>query len=244
MGWTILSPDVLITLAGGCFVLGYLIINQVALRLALLIGSMFYIWYYATVADEPLWGAIYLSLAMIATNMIGIGGLWARQSKWVLPKVARDIYPRFSHIPPGDFRALLGAASRYVVDDDTMILRTGARAQSVFYVISGGADVVKQGSRFAMPSGVLLGEVAYLRSRPASADIMLRTGSEVLEWNADTLGRKSAKSARFKLAFEAMVSIDLAEKVAHAVAPAHLSTPAPFAKGEQPSTSDGKAARA
>ncbi|WP_375281733.1 hypothetical protein [Pseudooctadecabacter sp.] len=55
---TIFTPGVLIICAGGAFTLGYLIINQMALRGLMLIGSAFYVAYYATAAATPLWGAI------------------------------------------------------------------------------------------------------------------------------------------------------------------------------------------
>ncbi len=53
-----LLSDFLVVAAAGMFVLGYLIINQILLRTMLLIGTGFYIWYYAVVDDAPLWPAI------------------------------------------------------------------------------------------------------------------------------------------------------------------------------------------
>ena len=53
-----IAPEIIITLAGTAFVLGYLLINQTYLRVSLLVGTAFYIWYYAIAADTPLWEAI------------------------------------------------------------------------------------------------------------------------------------------------------------------------------------------
>ena len=47
----------------------------------------------------------------------------------------------------------------------------------------------------------------------------------MLVWDVAALRRKAVRKARFRLALEAMVSRDLAHKVAYAVAPRATQTP-------------------
>jgi len=219
MIWSILTPDVLVVLAGGCFVLGYLIINQLLLRWMLFLGSVIYVAYYATAAETPLWGAIYLSFAMMAANLIGICSLLIQRSQLAIPRAHRDLYPEFSNLPPGDFRQLVLAAKRHRVNEDTVLSREGEPIRKLYYVISGTAQVEKQGATFALPPRVLIGEVAYMCKRASAATTVLPAGSEILEWDTLDLDRRSATSDRFQLALQAMISRDMVEKVALAVAP-------------------------
>lgn len=218
-----LTPEVLVLVAGGSFVLGYLTINQVMLRIFVLIGTVLYICYYATVAAEPLWEAIYTSLAMGTANLFGLMSLLAQRSRMVVPARHRDIYPQFGNLTPGDFRSLVRRAERFVTEDDIELASEGAHTQHLYFIIKGSARVQKLGAEFVLPSGTFVGEVAYLTGRQSAATTVLAAGSEVLRWSYAELYRRSAKSSRFKLALEAMISGDLAAKVSLAVAPPNLA---------------------
>ncbi|WP_420860782.1 cyclic nucleotide-binding domain-containing protein [Algirhabdus cladophorae] len=217
---TFFAPENLVLIAGAIFTLAYLIIHQVAMRIILLFGSGFYIWYYAVIAQTPLWEAIYTSIVMILANVVGLVLLYARGSRYFLPKQHRDIYPLFDELQPGDFRQLLSLADRRVLQTSEVLTREGAPVERLFYVISGTMTIDKLNNQFRMPAEVFVGEVAYLTNRPATATTYLPEGAEVLEWDVQALRRKASRKPRFKMALEAMISQDLAQKVAVAVAPA------------------------
>lgn len=219
MSFISIEAEHLVLIAGLVFTLGYLIINQVILRLMILTGTAFYIWYYAVVADAPLWTAIWTSCAMGLANVIGLLGLLAHNSRFAIPQAHRDLYPMFSELPPGDFRQIVQRANRYRVDETIRITQEGSPNDSVFFIVSGALRVTKAGERFRMPSGTFVGEVAYLTHQPAAASIDVLQGSEVLEWSVATLRKRAARKSRFKLALDAMFTRDLAAKVAFAVAP-------------------------
>lgn len=215
---SVFSAETLVLLAGLTYVLGYLTINQVILRLLILLGTGFYIWYYAIAADEPLWTAIWTSLAIGCATFLGLIVLLGRNSRLMIPAAHKDIYPKFHGMVPGDFRSLVGSAKRYVVDADTVITTEGAAVERLFFVVSGSMDAEKKGVAFALPPEIFVGEVAYMMGRDSSATTVLKAGSEVLEWDVRQLQRKSGRSTRFKLALEAVISKDLALKVAYAIA--------------------------
>ena len=218
----LLTPEALVIVAGGSFVLGYLTINQVLLRIFVLIGTCLYICYYATVADEPLWEAIYTSIAMGTANLFGLMSLLAQNSRMIVPAQHRDIYPQFGNLTPGDFRALVRRAKRFTTPDDIELATEGEATRHLYFIIRGSARVQKLGAEFVLPSGTFVGEVAYLTGRQSAATTVLAAGSEVLSWEYEELYRRSARSSRFKLALEAMISGDLAAKVSFAVAPPNL----------------------
>lgn len=221
---TLFAAPMLVLYAGAVFTLAYLIINQVMLRITVLIGTAFYIWYYAVVADTPLWEAIWTSIAMGVANLIGLGGLYWQQSKWAIPKRDKDLSTLFPSMPPGDFRALMHLADRFELDTPLTLTTEGAPADYLYYVVSGKISVQKMGEVFFLPPNLFVGEVAYLTGRRSAATSELDAGAEVLRWSVADLRAKSKRKTRFKLALEAMISNDLALKVAGAVAPHQTDT--------------------
>ncbi|MBM1221054.1 cyclic nucleotide-binding domain-containing protein [Ponticoccus sp. SC2-23] len=217
-----MQPDIVIVLAGLAFIVGYLIINQVILRLVLLLGTALYILYYFIAGDAPLWGAIYASMLTFTANLIGLGLLLARRAWWMVPPKFRDMRDRFASIPPGDLRSVLRHAHRYRLEDDLVMTREGRPVDTLYFVLSGRISAEKLGERFLIPSGVFVGEVAYLTGRPSSATITVDKGAEVISWSIEALARQTRRNPRARLALEALISTDLAAKVALAVAPKNL----------------------
>lgn len=211
--------DILVLAAAATFVLGYLIINQIALRVMLLVGTGFYIWYYAVVADTPLWAAIWASTATGTANVLGLTSLFLRKSRWIIPKRDKDLYPAFSALPPGDFRKLMLLANRGRRTQGEVLTTVGATVTSLFYVVSGRVEIRKRGSVFHMHSGNFVGEVAFLTEEDASATTLMAEDGELLSWDVEQLRQRAARDVRFRLALDAVISLDLARKVARAGSP-------------------------
>lgn len=214
-----MDPKTLVYAAGVFYILGLLIINQITLRLMVLTGTCFYTLYYATVAAEPLWEAMFISMLIGCANLYGLAILFAGRSRLAIPRAHADIFDHFYSMKPGDFRILMRRARRYVVTKETPLTTEGQPLDRLYYIISGQTFVIKKGDRFNVPEGVFVGEVAYLTSGRAAATTTLAAGSEVLEWTTADLTASSQRSVRFKLALEAVLSLDLAQKVSHSVAP-------------------------
>ncbi len=218
--WDFLTPDVLVIIAGGLHALGYLIINQMVLRLMIFAGSMAYLAYYATVAAEPLWGAIYTTLIITAANVTGMIGLMLRNATFAVPRGFEDLYPDFQPLLPGDFRKLMRLARRRVLEEETVLSREGSALNSIYFVVHGIPIVTKMGTSFPMAERIFVGEVAYLTGKGSAATTTLPAGSEVLEWDIATLNAAATRKPHIRLAMDAVISRDLARKVALAVAPA------------------------
>ena len=212
-------PDYLVACAGFIYIVAFLIINQIVLRCMLLVGSAFYVAYYAVVAGEPLWMAIFTNLSISTANFIGLMILLFSKSRFAIPKEHSDIYPVFSLLPPGDFRALVRLGRRRVLDEDTILTRDGAPVDTLYFVLRGEVVAEKRGETFMLPERIFIGEVGYLTRDGASATTRLAKGGEVLEWDVARLRAKAKQSARFNLALDALISKDLAAKVSRAGAP-------------------------
>ncbi|MCK8464442.1 cyclic nucleotide-binding domain-containing protein [Aliiroseovarius sp. S1339] len=212
----LLLSDILVLAAAGMFVLGYLIINQVILRVMLLIGTALYIWYYFVVAPTPLWPAIWASSATGFANIIGLSGLLLRKSQLSIPRRFSDLYVHFDMLPPGDFRKLMLVAQRRSRPAGYQLTQDGVEVQKLCYVVAGTVTVKKFGNSFTMPGASFVGEVSFLTGNYASASTYLSHESDVLEWDVGMLERRAARDVRFRLALDAVISLDLAQKVARA----------------------------
>lgn len=214
------SPSFFVVLAGTLYTLGYLFINQMVLRSLVMAGSCAYVAYYYTAAEDPLWDAITITLILMAANAIGMTNLMLRNASFTVPRGYDDVYADFQPLLPGDFRKLMRLAKRRVLTEDTIISREGATLDRIYFVISGMPVVTKMGARFPMAERIFVGEVAYLTGKGSAATTLLPAGAEVLEWDVAKLNRAAARKPQIKLALDAVISRDLARKVALAVAPA------------------------
>ncbi|MGX9357321.1 Crp/Fnr family transcriptional regulator [Roseobacteraceae bacterium S113] len=215
------NPQLLAYTAGGLFAVGYVTVNQLSLRVWVLTGTLFYLWYYSVVSEAPLWEAIYMSSLTGMANLIGLAQLLLGKSRFAVPRAHRDIYQHFKALPPGDFRNILREAVRETLPSGSILTHEGADVHALYYVISGDLEIEKHGERFSLPSNVFVGEVAYMTERASSATSRATTDIEVLRWDIARVRARSLRNTRFKLALDAMVSRDMALKVAFAVAPHH-----------------------
>lgn len=216
------SPDVWVLLASGMYIFGYLIIHQVSLRLMTLLGSIFYVVYYAIVDEAPLWGAIYGSLLMITTNLIGLAALYFRNAQLSLPRGSVDLYPLFAPIQPGDFRALMRLGERVTIKQEQMISREGEEIDKLYFITRGTAQVIKRKTAFPVPGPIFVGEVAYLLESTSAATTIVPAETEMIIWDVPALRKAIKRKPRLKLALDAVISKDLATKVTYGVAPVDL----------------------
>lgn len=214
-----LSPSVLIFVAGGVQILGYLLINQTYLRLTMLCSTSLYILYYFHAAETPLWGAIIVSSLTIVSILLGLAALYARNATWSVPDAHKDIYPLFDELIPGDFSKVMRIATRETLTEDRVVTQEGKAPGELIFVTKGTFFVQKGKAQFDVPGPTFIGEVSYLRDTPSAATTTLAAGNEVVIWSRADLARHTRAAPRLKLALDALISRDLANKVSLAVSP-------------------------
>lgn len=217
-GLSVNFADLLVIIAGFLQALGFVIIDQIRLRILVLLSTALYLTYYLIVADTPLWGAFVASSAIGVANLFGLFQLLTRDSLWRITPNNRPLLAHFPSIPPGEVRRLLDLASRRNVQHPQNLTIEGKTSPRLFLLISGGCIVEKSGTRFDIMAPCFVGEVAYLTNDPASATVIAQPGAHVLEWNIDSLSQVGRRHQRLKLALDAMISNDLAHKVKRSVA--------------------------
>lgn len=209
-----LSVGTLVYIALALQLVGFLARGELRLRLFMLAASVFYLLYYFRIADEPLWDALAVNLALVLVNTTMICVILVERTTIGMSGDRRALYAQFEGLLPGHFRRLLRLATDVRVDGETRIVEAGALLDRLFFVIDGPLVVEKDGSAVEIGGGTFIGEVAYLTGRPASASVRLGPSARYLCWRRDDLDRMTRRSPNFRNALLARINADLAVKVA------------------------------
>jgi len=211
-GW---SPTALLVHAAALtYVIGFLIRDQLKLRLLLQIGSLFYIAYYFFEPATPLWDAIAWTTVMFLANGWTIWRLMTDQREDTFDEEDLVLFRAIPNISPGDFRRLLSKAQKDSAFVNIALTHQGKTPRNLWFLISGSATVEKDGAQRQMSAPAFVGEVAYLLERPASATVTLAAGGVYVRWPVDELRAYLETQDALKMSLEGAFNRDLALKLA------------------------------
>ncbi|MEM8792637.1 MAG: cyclic nucleotide-binding domain-containing protein [Pseudomonadota bacterium] len=210
-GWAFL-----VHLAALTQVIGYLIRDQLILRIMLFVGTLLYIAYYRLYPDTPLWDAIFWGTALGCANLFIIVQIIRDRTCFQMSSDEERLYAMFNHIRPGDFRRLMKIASFRRAGRSTVLTREGDRPDELYYVIDGDIRLEKAGRRFSYSAQTFIGELAMVTNAAASATVALDPGSNYVAWDRERLDRLISRHPTLKLAFDLLVTRDIAAKVQRA----------------------------
>lgn len=213
------GPSFLIIAAVATYIAGFLLRNQIHLRLLVFGGSLLYIWYYAVVG--PLWDAILGSSLIALASLQGVLILLWNKQPFAVPRSSRHIFAVIGNLEPGLFRQLIRAADVFEVTEPMVVVHEGQSVDSLWFLVKGNAKIIRKG----LAPGILsepgfIGEIAWISEQQASATVILEPGSELVRWQARKLRKATRRSQRLQLALEALIAQDLARKlgVSHPIA--------------------------
>lgn len=210
----LLLPSTLVIGAGACYMLGLLFKNQIILRLLILIGTGLYIYYYYIAAEQPLWDAIITSVLIGVSNIIGFINLLISQSPRFIAPGQMDLYNMLGGMEPGNFRKLMKIGERRVLLQDEQLTVQGELPTKLFFILEGEVLIDKDGNQFKAGPKVFVGEISMILGSAASASVYLSKGAEIVEWDKQALFKAMAAKDSFRVAVEAIIGKDMAQKVA------------------------------
>ncbi|HEX4766608.1 MAG TPA: cyclic nucleotide-binding domain-containing protein [Lichenihabitans sp.] len=189
--------------------------GQLQLRIVLLASLFLY------VADEyfnaatPEWPYIFWNLLFAAINVIVIVELILDRTTFGLKPEEKDLYKAFQTLTPGEFRRLLRLAERETSTASETLTTEGVRPDHLFYVLDGEVEILKGDRRIQVQPPTFIGEIAFLRGTGASATVQIEPGARLLRWSSPQLQQHLARHLPLKIAFNRLLSDDLALKVAN-----------------------------
>jgi len=202
-----------VALAVVCYIAGLLFRDQIILRLLLLAGSGFYIVYYSTAAQTPLWYGIAGSIGIVAANLWGLSSLVLSRRPSTVPHRQRGIREAMGRMEPGLFRRLMRLGDEIRAGRPVTLTEEGARPGALWFLASGRARLVKGGRAGWLEGPCFVGEVSWLTGSPASAEVSALPGAVLIRWERAELRRAVRRSVRLETALEAAIAVDMARKV-------------------------------
>jgi Popeye protein conserved region len=206
----------LIHLGAMLYLVCFLFRNQIGLRIFAIAGDLAYTGYYYTVAEKPLWDAMFWSSANIVINLLMISFVLRDQRMQNLSDDELKLYAKFNSLSPGEFRKLLTMGKWNKAENWTTLTVEGQSVSHLHYILEGNVDIDKSGRKIAVEPGLFIGEIAYLKQRPASATVKAAPGTLYMSWTHDALTTAKLKYEGLSAAIDRLINADLAEKVARA----------------------------
>ena len=196
-------------------VVGLVLRRQLVLRIFLLVGSLVYVAYFYWHSDQPMLAAAFWSAVLGAANLIGIIRLIIERLHFRQSEDERHFLEILKVLTPGELRRLMRLARWRTAEATTTLTQEGQPVRSLYFVLDGRIEIVKDGKSFAIGPGVFIGEVAFLLNTPASASVFLAPGAKYIEWPAEALRKLLHRTPSLESTMKQLFNQMLARKVAH-----------------------------
>ncbi|MEM7671348.1 MAG: hypothetical protein AAF317_19860, partial [Pseudomonadota bacterium] len=209
-----LGTEIFVYLATGAQVLGLLVTRQLILRLLVLIGSGLFIVYYFTHLGQPQWEAIIGSSLIASANLIGLLVLLYSRLPIGLRGEERMLFDAIGGLEPGQFRRIMRVGRMIQTPGQVELTCEGEKLDELYFVLEGRPKIDKGSHAFRIADKCFVGEVAYKLGCPASATATLPEGGTYVRWQKSSLEAVLAGNPMLKQAFDALISRDMARKIA------------------------------
>ncbi len=147
--------------------------------------------------------------------------VFADRSKFRLSAEEMMLFARLPGVSPGEFKQLLAIAEWHNPKVSMQLTKLGELPKALYYVLEGKVEVNRDGQRFSVGPHAFIGELAFLRSKPATATTFANVDSFIVSWEQSALRNLMQTNIGVRRAIDNMLSIDLAEKMARTSLP-HL----------------------
>lgn len=212
----IFSADLLVHFAAIFTLICYLFRDQIKLRGFAAIGDLLLSGYYYFAFPEPLWNPLVWSLANVVINVTMIGILLREHRMSLLTDNEMTLFRCLETLTPGQFRKLLKLATWHEADDPARLTGEGEMLDKLYFVLDGKVTIGKQGRIIERDPRLFIGEIAFLRDKAATATVTTSAKSLYVSWEQAELRALLKKNEDLKNAMQALLSADMADKVAQA----------------------------
>lgn len=210
----------LASLAAFLMLIGFTFRNQIWLRTFAIFSDLLFILYFLLASPTPLWTAIISTTAIIAINIYMMSKIVNEGRSFHLSAEEMMLYAKLPGLSPAEFKQLLAIAQWHHPDAPLQITEEGAMPAALHYVLEGKVKVNRSGKIFSVGPHAFIGELAFLREKPATATTHAEPGALVVSWKQDTLRNLMKSNDGIRNALGSLLTVDMAEKIARAAPPA------------------------
>jgi hypothetical protein len=209
----------LANLAALLMLIGFTFRNQLWLRSFAILGNLTFILYYFFVSSVPLWTAIISAAAIISVNLWMMWRLVSDRRMFSLSAEEMMLYARLPGLTPGQYKQLLSIAEWHTPKVPLQLTQVNVMPEALYYVLEGKVEVNRGDKRFSVGPHAFIGELAFLREKPATATTYANVGGLIVAWNQKDLRGLMASNDGVRKALDSLLSVDMAEKIARSAAP-------------------------
>ena len=197
------------------YVAGMLVRDGLWLRVLLLLGTGFYILYYFTIGDTPLWDAIFASAMIGVANFFTLFRILIERTTLGMTPERKALFAHFPTMTPGQFRKVMRAGQVRTVDQPEQLVREGEVPSALFYVLGGPIYLDRGGRRIEIQSNIFIGEISFIQGKAtnATATVDLGTGAQFVQWDRARLYKILERSQPLSNALTALFNRDMSYKL-------------------------------
>lgn len=195
---------------------GFLVRDELALRVLVLVGMSCDILFYAF-QPVPIWQSLVTNGLLVSINLALVLIIVFERTTFSMTARERALYDHFPTLKPGQFRRLLRHAIWRRAEGETQLAEEGGRLDKLYFLQVPQFDIEKQGRRFTAPGPSFAGELVFLGGGQSSASVWVPPGSDYVEFDSAALRRAMDRSSALSNGMVALFGADLARKVANSV---------------------------
>ena len=207
-----MSQFLVFNVGAAVFLVGFLIRDVVLSRAVFAVGAAVFVYGFA-LGDGNFFALVWAVVFLLVNMAVIWASLRDRFTTPLSPEeqaLAKEM-PQFSD---GDFRRLMQSCTWQTLDASLQLTEQGKPSKTLYYIVAGGATVTKSGKELEVGDNLLIGEISFSQDVPATATVHAHEGSVLISWPSKKL-KRLLKRKSLKAAFNALLSHDLADKLAN-----------------------------
>lgn len=193
----------------------FLFRDQIKLRIFAAIGDLLLSIYYYVAFAEPLWNPMVWSVLNILINTTMILLILRDGREGGMSDDELSLFRNLDTLSPGQFRKLVKHGTWARAEEPVTLTTEGQQLENLHYVLSGKVSIQKAGRTLDVQPRLFIGELAFLRKRPATATVTVSSDAHYMSWSHEDLEKLFRRNEELRTSMQLMLGRDMAEKMAN-----------------------------
>jgi hypothetical protein len=193
----------------------FLFRDQVKLRIFAAIGDLLLSVYYYVAFADPLWNPMVWSLLNVIINVTMILLILRDGREGGMSDDELSLFRNLDTLSPGQFRKLAKRGTWARAQEPVTLTTENQPLDKLHYVLSGQVNIHKAGRDLVVQPRLFIGELAFLRNRPATATVTVSGDAHYISWTHGELEKLFQRNDELRTAMQLMLGRDVAEKMAN-----------------------------
>jgi hypothetical protein len=193
----------------------YLFRDQIKLRIFAAIGDALLVAYYYFGLEQPLWNPLIWSVLNVLINVFMIAVILRDQREHEMTDEELTLFRHLDLLTPGQFRKLVSKGVWHRAETTQTLTTEGQDLSTLHYVLDGAIVIEKSGRNFPIEAKQFIGELSYLRKKPATATVKVSSNAHYISWPHGDLEELMRRNEDLRNVMNALLGRDVAEKIAN-----------------------------